>query len=195
LNGGFNKWWVFCLTELAIFSAWVVIWTVASRLYVRRYSREWRTGGRLWFLRTVSFLGCLVVFALGANVISGPVPKLPLEAPSAAFSLKTTAGDLARFMVELASPEHLAPGTAAELVRPQVEISDTDAYGLGIAIYHASGNDWLWHSGDNQAFQSLMAICPATGDGVVLLANGQNGSVLNGRIVRRALGIDFRVER
>jgi len=181
LNGGFNKWWLFLLIELAIFTAWAAVWAIASLLLARRLSEKWRSGGRRWVLRAASFLLCLGIFALVANAISGPVPKGPVQAPGAAYSLKTTAGDLARFMID----------TAAEMVTPQVETSDTNSEGLGIGIYHGPDHDWLWHSGDNPDFHALMVICPETGDGVVVLTNGQNGFMLTSQIARRAMGVEF----
>jgi CubicO group peptidase (beta-lactamase class C family) len=191
LDGGFTKWWVLNLIVIAIFSVWAVAWTAASRLYIRRYSEPWRSGVRLWLLRVLSLLSCLAVFTVAANVISGPVPKEPLETPCAANSLKTTAGDLARFMIEVADPEHLDPRVAAEMVTPQVEVDGSNSYGLGLFICSGSDNYWLWHSGDNTDFQALMVMCPATGDGVVVLANGQHGAELNGAVARRALGVSF----
>jgi CubicO group peptidase (beta-lactamase class C family) len=191
LDGGFTNWWVLSLIVLGIFNVWAVAWTAASRLYIRRYSELWRSGGRLWLLRVLSLLTCLAVFTVVANLISGPVPQGPLEAPCAANSLKTTAGDLARFMIEVADPKHLDPRTAAEMVTPQVEVDSSNSYGLGLFICRGSDNYWLWHSGDNTAFQALMVMCPVTGDGVVVLANGQHGSELNGAVARRALGVNF----
>jgi hypothetical protein len=94
-------------------------------------------------------------------------------------------------MIELAYPQHLDSGTAAEMVTPQVRTSASNSWGLGIAIYHGPSADWLWHSGDNLDFHALMVMCPQTGDGVVVLTNGQAGGVVNYNVARRAMDVDF----
>jgi CubicO group peptidase (beta-lactamase class C family) len=191
LNGGFNKWWLLFVIIIVILSAWVAAWAFGSVVVTRRLPERWRSGGRRWMTRAASFLVCLAIFVLVANAISGPVPKRPSPAPGAAYSLKTTAGDLARFLIEVADPEHLELDTAAEMVRPQVETGDSNSEGLGIGIYHGPDHDWLWHTGANPGFVSLMVMCPATGDGVVVLTNAQSGFLVTNNVARRAMGVEF----
>jgi len=191
LNGGFNKWSLFFILMIVVLSVWLAAWFAGSALLVRRLSERWRSGRRRLAVGVASFIGCILVFALLANLFSGPIPKGPLPAPGAAYSLKTTAGDLARFMIELSDPQHLEPGTAAEMATPQVRTSASNSWGLGIAIYHGPTGDWLWHAGDDSDFHALMVMSPDTGDGVVVLTNGQAGQMVNYDVARRAMGVDF----
>jgi len=191
LNGGLNKWTLFYTLMIAILSGWLAAWLAGSLLLVRRLPARWRSGWRRLTFGSGSFLCCIMVFALLANAISGPLPTRPPSTPGAAYSMKSTAGDLARFMIELAQPQHLDPGTAAEMSTPQVRTSDSNSWGLGVAIYHEPSGDWLWHAGDDRDFHALMVMCPRTGDGVVVLANGQSGLPVHYDIARRAMGVDF----
>jgi CubicO group peptidase (beta-lactamase class C family) len=191
LNGGVNKWAVYFAIVIATLSVWLWLWLFVALKIRERLSDRWTTRSRKVALVSGSALCGLLVFVLAANALSGPVPKGPPSTPGAAYSLKTTAGDLARFMIELADPEHLEGGTAAEVSTPQCRTSPTNSWGLGIGIYHAPEGDWLWHSGDNQDFHSLMVMQPKTGSGVVVLANGQAAPPVVLDVARRAMGVDF----
>lgn len=191
LNGGFNKWTLFFTIMIAVLTVWLAAWLTGSLLLLRRLPARWRSGRRRLAISLASFLCCLAVFVVLANAFSGPVPKGPSSAPGAAYSLKSTAGNLARFMIELADPQHLDSGTAAEMVTPQVRTSASNSWGLGFGIYRGPDADWLWHSGDNLDFHSLMVMCPQTGDGVVVLTNGQAGGIVNYDVARRAMDVDF----
>jgi len=190
LNGGVNKWSFFLVLTTAALSLWLAVWFAGSLLLFRRLPAGWRSTRRQWGARAASALACITVFAALANAVSGPIPRGPSMTPGAAYSLKSTSGDLARFMIELSRPEHLRSDLAAQMVTPQVETSPSNSWGLGIAVYHAPGCDWLWHAGDDLDFHALMVMCPQTGDGVVVLTNGSNGQFVTRDIARRAMGVD-----
>jgi CubicO group peptidase (beta-lactamase class C family) len=191
LNGGVNKWAAYFALVIAALSVWLWVWLFATLKIHGRLSESWRTRRRKRVFIFGSVLCCLVVFVVLANAISGPVPKAPPSTPGAAYSLQASAGDLARFMIEVSDPEHLEPETAAEVSTPQCRTSPTNSWGLGIGIYHTPEGDWLWHSGDNQDFHSLMVMQPETGRGVVVLANGQAAPPVVVDVARRAMGVDF----
>lgn len=191
LNGGINKWSFFHALTIAILTVWLAVWVRGTLLLIRRLPERWRSRPRQRVLGVSSIVSCIAVFALVANAISGPVPRWPLSDPGAAYSLKSTPADLARFMIEVSNPTHLTPATAAEISTPQVRTSESNSWGLGIAIYHGPACDWLWHTGDDLDFHVLMVMCPRTGDGVVVLTNGQTGQFVTQDIARRAMGVDF----
>ncbi|MGB5757378.1 MAG: serine hydrolase domain-containing protein [Acidimicrobiales bacterium] len=191
LNGGINKWSFFHALTIAVLSFWLAAWVAGTQLVTRRLPERWRSKRRLRVLSVMSVVCGLAVFALLANAISGPVPKGPSATPGAAYSLKSTAGDLARFMIELSNPQHLSPSTAAEMLTPQVGTSTTNSWGLGIAVYDGPDCDWLWHAGDGADFHALMVMCPRTGDGVVVLTNGESGQFVTQDIAGRAMRVDF----
>ncbi len=191
LNGGLNKWSLLTSLLLLGLSGWLAVWLAAGRLLTRRAPALWSSRRRRLGLGTL-YLACgIVLFAALVGAVSGPVPERPAMAPGAAYSLKSTAGDLARFMIELREPEHLDPELAAEMLRPQVDTSASNSWGLGIAVYRAPGGDWLWHAGDNLDFHALMVMQRDTGDGVVVLTNGQAGGLVVYDVARRAMDVDF----
>ncbi|MEE4275619.1 MAG: serine hydrolase domain-containing protein [Thermoleophilia bacterium] len=191
LNGGLNKWSLLAALLVVALSAWLAIWLAGGRLLIRRAPALWSSRRRRTALGLGYFLCCVLTFAALAGAVSGPVPERPSPAPGAAYSLKSTAGDLARFMIELAEPAHLDAGTAAEMVRPQVRTSGSNSWGLGVGVYHAADGDWLWHAGDDLDFHALMVMRPGTGDGVVVLVNGQAGQSVVYDVARRAMGVEF----
>jgi hypothetical protein len=101
--------------------------------------------------------------------------------------LRTTAPDLAKFLLELASPQHLDPALMAEMTSPQVQVENDQSWGLGMAILHSSQGDLLWHDGNNPDFHAWMGIDQRQMDGVVVLTNGQNGAPLASEIASYAL--------
>ncbi len=191
LNGGINKWSFFHALMTTALSVWLAVWVAGAQRLAGRLPEGWRSRRRRRALSVISIVSCIVVFALLANAISGPVPKGPSVTPGAAYSLKSTPGDLARFMIELSNPQHLSPATANQMLTPQVDTSDANAWGLGIAIHHGPECDWLWHGGDAADFHALMVMCPQSGDGVVVLTNGESGLFVTQDIARRAMEVDF----
>jgi hypothetical protein len=101
--------------------------------------------------------------------------------------LRTTAPDLAKFLLELTSPQHLDPALMAEMTSPQVEIEDDQSWGLGIGIQHNPQGNLLWHDGNNPDVHAWMGIDQGQMDGVVVLTNGQNGAPLASEIASYAL--------
>jgi CubicO group peptidase (beta-lactamase class C family) len=108
-------------------------------------------------------------------LLSTPVPKGPAVPPNAAYSLRATAGDLARFLIELGNPQSAPADLVDQMRTPQICVNDHNSWGLGIGIQHSSQGDSLWHGGDNRDFHSLMVIYPDQGLGVVVLTNGEGG--------------------
>jgi len=176
---------VLCGWALALASglAMWIGWKVLSRLLPER------TGVRraLTLVWSAIVLTGLVVLTLSmANV---PVPKgLPVEA-SAAGTVRTTAGDLALFLIELSDPRHLSTDVAAEMQSSQVALSHDLSWGLGPGIQHSNEGDALWQWGQAPDFQSVMMVYPERGAGVVVFTNNDwfNPDVAIA-IAHRALG-------
>lgn len=118
--------------------------------------------------------------------------RLPLPTETgpanAASSLYASAPDLARFLIELAKPTLGNIAATNEMTTAQQRIDDVASWGLGIGVErHAKGRD-LWQWGSNPGAKSLMVISPETGDGVVILTNGEAGGGFTRRIAARILG-------
>src|SRR5690606_31552562 len=99
-----------------------------------------RVGGRRAAAAAMVVLATAVVMLARFHV---PVPSSPEV--NAASSLKATAGDLARFLVELARPTiGDARATRAMGVASQ-RIDDVSAWGLGIGVERHAAGRYLWH--------------------------------------------------
>jgi CubicO group peptidase (beta-lactamase class C family) len=127
----------------------------------------------------------------GAVLALGDMPGFSPEAarPSAPGTIRATAADMARFLIEIADAQHLRPETAAEMRTPQVSLRSDLSWGLGPGIQHSPEGDALWQWGQAFDFQSVMIIYPDLGYGAVVLTNSDalNSDVAID-IAHRALG-------
>jgi len=107
----------------------------------------------------------------------------------AAAGLWTTPADLAHFGLELAksvvgrSNRVLKVSTAREMLSRQ-----RGGYGLGVGLSREGANGFM-HNGANAGFRCAMIICLDTGDGVVVMTNGENGDALYNEVVKRILEV------
>ncbi len=146
--------------------------------------------GRRWVIVSLLILVAVVGILFLAGTISNfPVPKWPPASAQAAGSMRTTAADLAVFLIELSRPKYLSAETARQMSSPQVRLSDDLSWGLGPGIQHSTDGDALWQWGQHLHFQSLLIIYPEQGFGVVVLTNNDllNPDVAV-EIAHRALG-------
>ena len=143
---------------------------------VRRH--EARTG--LW-RRIALLLGLATAAPL--LILNVPVPLRAAGDVHPAASLRTTAGDMARFAGELLAPRRLSPRLAAAMGAPQVEVGDGISWGLGIGIRERALPDGgvqrtLWEAGANPGYRSLMVVSPADRTALVVLTNSQTGGAM-----------------
>jgi len=131
-------------------------------------------------------------YAVAYDQAGKRVPDFSFAAEAAA-GLRTTSGDLARFVAALmkgprgALPGRgvLLPGTVHRMLTPQPN-SSNDIYrgsewGLGYGLKRLTpGGDWLvFHPGDNvPGWHGLIAAIPERRIGFVVLTNGQGGRAL-----------------
>lgn len=133
-------------------------------------------------------VACAFVLLWLSASLSVPIPRVPSPRPSAVGSLRTTALDLASFLIELANPQHLSPSLAAQIRTPQIRINDDFSWGLGIGIQHSQQGDAIWQNGMTFGFKSVMVIYPRHGWGVVVLTNSDDGLSVAYDVAARALG-------
>ncbi len=133
----------------------------------------------------------VVVLMAGAVLGLGDMPGVRPEAvrPSAAGTIRATAADMARFLIEIADPQHLSAEAAAQMRTPQVSLRRDLSWGLGPGIQHSPEGDALWQWGQDLDFQSVMIIYPDSRYGAVVLTNSDalNPDVAI-EIAHRALG-------
>jgi CubicO group peptidase (beta-lactamase class C family) len=191
VDSGINKWTTLTALWLIVFGAGMALLLIAGRKLVALLPGKWqRPQIRVPLLVVWSIISALVILLL-TNSLSGPVPRSPAGNPSAAYSLRSTAPDLANFLLELNSPQHLDPALMAEMTSAQVQVEDDLSWGLGMGILQSPHGTLVWHDGNNPDFKALMVINKEQMDGVVLLTNGENGRALVRAIASHALGVDF----
>jgi CubicO group peptidase (beta-lactamase class C family) len=187
VGNGVNKWVTLTALWLILFGGGMSLLIFLGSKLITRLPGKWqRPRIRVPFLVLCSFISALALVLITA-ALSGPVPRSPAGSPSAAFSLRTSAPDLAKFLLELTSPQHLDPALMAEMTSPQVQSAENQSWGLGIGINHGPQGNVLFHDGNNLDFKALMAINQEQKNGVVILTNGQNGSALASDIVNYAM--------
>ena len=106
----------------------------------------------------------------------------------AAGGLWSTPTDLANLLILVGrawrgeSRLFLAPETAREMFTRQ----NGSPYGLGAAIADDDGAPIVLKRGQNVGYQAYLVLLPGRGQGLVVMTNSDNGSVLAGALVRRA---------
>ena len=106
----------------------------------------------------------------------------------AAAGLWSTPTDLARVLLELAdvwqglSSIFLRRQTLEEMLTPQ----NGGPYGLGAAIAGEGASLVLMKRGQNVGYQGYLILYPASGQGIVVMTNSDNGSKLAEALIKRA---------
>lgn len=171
--------------------AFAVAFTVTNlvgRQLIARLPGAWREGKPRRALRIVWTVLSLVVLLWLSGLMTGPMPKGPSPQPSAIGSLRTSAPDLAAFLIEVAEPQYLSQDVAVQIRTPQVSAGRDMSWGLGPGIQHGDQGDALWQYGQTFGFRSVMVIYPEYGMGVVVLTNSDQGLPVAVDVARRALG-------
>ena len=139
-------------------------------------------------LSTIWVLIVIVTFGTIANSLNGPLPKNNSNEASAIGSLRTSAPDLATFLIELAKPRYLSEDIASQIDSTQVNINQDFSWGLGIGIQHSKYGDAIWQNGITFGYRSLIVMYPKEGHGIVILTNSESGLPVAYDIAERALG-------
>lgn len=119
--------------------------------------------------------------------IPGNYDVLPELAPA---GLWTTAGDLARLLIDLQASatgkkgHRLSPAMTRTMMTPV-----KDNWGLGVALWPGKAPRF-GHDGVNPGFESFMVSYVGKGDGIVVLANGGDGRRIIADVVR-AIATDY----
>ncbi len=109
----------------------------------------------------------------------------------AAASLATTAADYAAFMGLHCRGEGLPQTSYTEMLRAQTPERITDEgfpirWGLGWSLVTIEGRKFVMHTGDNGEYRAFAGFYPDTGEGLVMLTNGKQGTAL----INEFLGLD-----
>ena len=109
-----------------------------------------------------------------------PRPPWRIPALPGAGALRSSAGDLLRYLEALLHPDRAAGlrRALAEVRRPLLVLPRTGD-GLGLVWNHRprpGGHTLLFHAGGTRGFSSFVGYCPDTGAGLAVLANTTPGS-------------------
>lgn len=182
-----NLIWMTILCALAFFIflvlSYIFILRMVSRIKIIRQKKVLKaTITTLWMVMS------LIIFMIIANFLKGPVPVNNSDEASAIGSLRSTAPDLATFLIELTNPRYLSKEIASQIDSAQIKISRDFSWGLGIGIQHTIYGNAIWQNAITFAYGGIMVMYPRDGFGVVVLTNSQSGQQVAYDIAARALG-------
>ncbi|CAM3845902.1 serine hydrolase domain-containing protein [Paracidovorax anthurii] len=127
----------------------------------------------------------------GTKANGAPRKEVPLRQPVAAFSLYTSVGDYARFLVALLRDEALLAKTVESPVDvdPHLNLS----WGLGWGMERSTAGVHLWQWGNNPGYRAFVMALPGSGDGLVMLTNSDGGLKLAEPLVQATLPGEHKV--
>jgi CubicO group peptidase (beta-lactamase class C family) len=143
-------------------------------------------------------------YSCGHNASGKPKNTNKNKQGNAAFSLKTTASDYAKFMCALIR-EFRPPIKPTSMLTQQTNVNigspfciskysknfdKTISWGLGVGLQKIKKTKIFWHWGDNPGFESYM-LGSSNGDGIVIFANSYNGMKAISDIIRTLKGIEY----
>lgn len=104
---------------------------------------------------------------------------------AAAAGLWSTPGDLARFALALAAAYRGEPSPLIDpaTARQMMTLVKGDS-GLGVRLLGSGDTLAFRHDGVNEGFRATWILHPSTGDGAVVMTNGNNGGAITNEILR-----------
>jgi len=108
----------------------------------------------------------------------------------AAAGLWTTPTDLARFLIEI---QRALQGRSSVISKETARLMTTivmDGYGLGLSLQGTGPSATFGHGGSNEGFKCSMAAFIESGQGFVVMTNGDRGGWLDAEI-RRAVAREY----
>lgn len=121
----------------------------------------------------------------GTKANGAPRTTMELKSPNAAFSLYTSAEDYGKFLVNVLNDEAMIKQLSASPVT--VDPGLGLGWGLGWGIERDQLDPHIWHWGNNTGYRAFVIASVRTGDGFVMLTNGENGMKLAQPMAQRVL--------
>ncbi|MFC1636324.1 serine hydrolase domain-containing protein [Planctomycetota bacterium] len=182
--------WILVISGLVSISLFLLFLHIGRMVILKRFSEK--KGIRIILSIVWSLIITITILFFSMKIQNIPVPKWPNYEASPAGTLRTSAQDLAKFLIEIADPQHLKTKTAELLRTSQIRLSDNLAWGMGPGILYSEQGYALWQWGQHIDFQSIMIIYPEHEFGVVVCTNNDllNPDVAV-EIAHRAIGGSF----
>jgi CubicO group peptidase (beta-lactamase class C family) len=117
----------------------------------------------------------------------------PVKA-NAAASMHTSAAEYAKFIVEIIKQNrkdttHLSETVVTEMLKPQVKVNDSLAWGLGWGIQQPKSEESYFHWGNNNnRFKNFVVFSRNRKIGLVIFTNSGNGLKLCKKLVPQGIG-------
>lgn len=129
------------------------------------------------------------ILLCSSRIVNLPVPRWLDYNASPAGTLRTSAQELAMFLIEISNSQYLETETAKHLRTSQITLSNNLAWGMGPGILYSEQGYALWQWGQHIDFQSIMIVYPEQKFGIVVCTNNDllNPDVAV-EIAHRALG-------
>jgi CubicO group peptidase (beta-lactamase class C family) len=182
--------WILAISGLVLLSLFLLFFHIGRTFVLKRFSEK--KGIKIILIFAWNLIITIIILFFSMKIRNVPVPKWPNYKASPAGTLRTSAQDLAKFLIEIASPRHLKMNTAEFLRTAQIKLSDNLAWGMGPGILYSEQGYALWQWGQHIDFQSIMIIYPEHKFGVVVCTNNDllNPDVAL-EIAYRAIGGSF----
>ncbi|MBB1059543.1 serine hydrolase domain-containing protein [Marilutibacter spongiae] len=120
-----------------------------------------------------------LAIGFGADGTPYDMAYLRKRGPNAAANMFTTIGDYGRFTARVARGAGLPAPMFAQMQRPQaLHAGAAEHFGLGWRVSEVEGATVLSHDGREPGVRTQVYVAPASGDGLVILTNGDNGELL-----------------
>ncbi|MFC2083596.1 serine hydrolase [Bacteroidota bacterium] len=179
--------WLLVISGLISLALFLILFYIGRVFILQRFSKR-KTLHRILSVAWSLILITGIVY-ISANIVNLPVPSWTDYDASPAGTLRTSAQELAMFMIELSDPQFLSTETVDYLRTPQIKLSDNLSWGMGPGILHSEQGYALWQWGQHVDFQTIMIIYPEYKFGVVVCTNNDllNPDVAL-EIAHRALG-------
>lgn len=144
---------------------------------------------------SIVIAGAFVLALLASMPVFNHMLRVPVwpflrESVSAASSFRTTAPDMARFMIEIMDGRQMGPKMQARMLNERVPVEGPYFWCLGLGLRQDRDHETLWTRGSATGFESLMVMDPSRRAGVVVLTNSREGAALAQDVARNVLGIE-----
>ena len=127
----------------------------------------------------------------GTKANGAPRATMVLKTPNAAFSLHSTAADYGNFLVKVLNDDGLLKQIIASPVSVDPKLGLH--WGLGWGIERSGDDSTIWQWGNNTGYRAFVIASVRTGDGFVMLTNGENGLKLAEPLAQKILPGERRI--
>ena len=179
--------WVLVISGFVLLTLFLLLFYVGRSLFIKKLSH--RRGIKIILSYLWSFVIIVLIFFCSIKIKNIPVPDWTDYDVSPAGTLRTSAQELALFLIEISNPQFLKIETGEYLRTSQIKLSNNLGWGMGPGILYSEQGYALWQWGQHIDFQSIMIIYPEHEFGVVICTNNDllNPDVAV-EIAHRALG-------